>query len=292
MTSLVTGADGFVGAWLVEHLRSLGDDVVAATLRDFDIRDRSSVDRLVISAKPDRIFHLAAQSLPGVSWEMPAETFRVNIEGALNLLEAVRAAQLETVVVVAGSSSEYASSAEPIAETGPLEPLSPYAVSKMAVGHIVRLYAQRYGMQVVLVRPFFLVGPGKVGDVSSDFARRIVAVERGEATEVPVGRLDVVRDFLDVRDGAGAMAVAAERGVAGEAYNVCSGTGITLGDLLALFGRHARVPVRARQDPALLRPLDEPVKVGHPGKLRALGWSPSRSIAETAAEILEYWRCK
>jgi len=203
MTSVITGANGFIGRHLTEHLRASGEEVMALTREDCDILDADRLRGFIREARPRRIFHLAAQSLPGVSWSSPAETIRVNVEGTLNVLDAVRDAEINPAIVVVCSSSEYAQSKDgrPIKETDAKQPLSPYAVSKLAADHCAQVYALRYRMNILRVRPFFLIGPRKTGDVCSDLARRVVAVERGEAADVPVGRLDIVRDFLDVGDG-------------------------------------------------------------------------------------------
>lgn len=292
MTSLVTGGSGFIGSWLVDHLRARGETVTVLTRQAGDVLDRDGLARLLTETKPDKIFHLAAQSLPGPSWNEPAHTFHVNIEGTLNLLEAVRTVGLKPAIVVACSSSEYKASDKPIKETDPMQPSSPYAVSKLGVDHIARLYAARYGLKVIRARPFFLIGPRKTGDVCSDFARGIVAIEKGQAEKLSVGRLDMVRDFLDVRDGATAFDVLAEKGKAGEAYNICSGSGVRVSDLLVAFKRKSKIPVLEHVDSKLIRPLDEPVKIGDPRKLRLLAWSRRISVAESLDAILEYWRCK
>jgi GDP-4-dehydro-6-deoxy-D-mannose reductase len=206
----------------------------------------------------------------------------------------VRLANINPVIVVACSSSEYALSRDgrPIKETDTMQPLSPYAVSKLAMDHCAHLYAVRYKLNVLRVRPFFLIGPGKVGDVCSDLARRVVAVERGEAADVPVGQLDIVRDFLDIRDGIEAMELIAAKGECSQDYNICAGHGYRIAEVLDGYRKLARKPILERVDPSLLRPIDEPVKVGDPGKLKALGWTARYSLEESLAAILEYWRCR
>jgi GDP-4-dehydro-6-deoxy-D-mannose reductase len=289
---VVTGADGFLGRHLSERLRGDGADVLALGRQQCDILDAARLKALVAEARPAQVFHLAAQSSPGGSWAKPAETFRVNVEGTLNVLEAVRAAGIDPVVLVAGSSSEYAMTEQgrPIVETDPQAPLTPYAASKVAAGQCAALYAERYRMKIVRLRPFFLIGPLKTGDVCSDLARRVVAVERGAADAVTVGRLEMVRDFLDVRDGVEAMALLARKGVAGEAYNICSGKGHSIAQILDGYRKLAARPIVDRTDPALLRSGDEPVRIGNPAKLEALGWRPRWPLEQSLAAILDYWR--
>jgi len=292
MTSVITGANGFIGRHLTEHLRASGEEVMALTREDCDILDADRLRGFIREARPRRIFHLAAQSLPGVSWSSPAETIRVNVEGTLNVLDAVRGAEIDPAIVVVCSSSEYAQSKDgrPIRETDAKQPLSPYAVSKLAADHCAQVYALRYRMNILRVRPFFLIGPRKTGDVCSDLARRVVAVERGEAADVPVGRLDIVRDFLDVGDGVEAMKLISTTGAAGDDYNICAGRGYRIGDVLDGYRKLATKPIRERLDPALVRAIDEPIKVGDPAKLQALGWKARYPIERSLSAILEYWR--
>jgi GDP-4-dehydro-6-deoxy-D-mannose reductase len=303
MTSLVIGAQGFIGSHLVDFLLARGDHVVAAGRssppvregvlnRRLDILDAQSVQSLLAECQPDEVYHLAAQSFPTVSWEDPKATFRVNVDGTLNVLDALRDTQKPARMVFASSSSIYAQHPEeqPIREDGPLLPSSPYGVSKLAAEQLVRLYALRDGLPAVIVRPFFLIGPRKIGDVCSDWARSIAEVERGMRAELSVGNLDVVRDFLPVEDGVRGLALAAERGRSGESYNISSGRGVNLREVLGLFAASAGCAVPVRIDPNLLRPVDERVKIGDNSRLRALGWTPSDGVGDAIKRTLEYWR--
>lgn len=304
---VITGAGGFIGSYLAERLLKDGAAVEAFDLAEprvmpegrfrftaVDIEQRAGLERAMRDARPDVVFHLAAQSYPGLSWDDPVRTFRANILGSVNVFDAVRAAGGKASVVAICSSAEYAarSTAEPIAEDSALEPSSPYGVSKLAEDELGRLYVERYGMRIIRVRPFYLIGPRKTGDVSSDFARGIVAIERGQRQELLVGNLDVVRDLLDVRDGAAALVTVAERGVAGEVYNVCSGRGYAVREMLEILKRLAKAPVTDKPDASRVRPIDEPVKIGDASRLKALGWSPQHSIESTLSDILEYWRAQ
>jgi GDP-4-dehydro-6-deoxy-D-mannose reductase len=307
---LITGVGGLIGGWLCEDLLRRGRQVHGWDIAEpvtvpvgggdafffstVDLLDRDALPGHLQRAAPDMIFHLAAQSLPSASWEKPAMTCDVNITGTLNLFDALRKIEINPVVVTACSSGEYAVSRDgrPIREDDAMDPGSPYAVSKLVVDHLVRVYAARYALRLIAVRPFFLVGPRKRGDVCSDFARGIVAVERGTADVLRVGNLDAVRDIMDVRDGVRAFTTVAERGAPGTAYNICTGRGISIAHLLDLFIKQARVSVHVEPDPARMRPIDEPVKVGDPARLQALGWSADTALEDTAADILAYWRAK
>ena len=292
MRVVVTGAAGFIGSFLVEALVARGDEVDGWTRAAVDIADAHAVSAAFERFAPEAVVHLAAQSLPGRSWDDAAESYRVNVGGTINLLAAARRAAVPPRILVAGSSAEYA---EPvgggtIAEDARIEPNSPYASSKSAASQVAEMYGRRYGLEIVRFRPFALVGPRKTGDACSDFARRIVALERGAERTLRVGDVSVVRDMIDVRDGVSGIVRVLERGVAGEAYNICGGSGIALERVLETFRRLATVPVEISTDPALLRPLEQRVKIGDPSKLRALGWAPSYALETTLGDILSYWR--
>lgn len=303
------GIHGFIGRWLADYLSRSGHDVsgLARTpCADFaskhprirvdlgSILDSEKTAAVLRNFRPDYVFHLAAQSSPPESWEKPGITFDVNVRGTLHVLDAVRHCGTSPVVEMFLSSSEYASgqSDQPIREDHPLDPSSPYAVSKIAAGQLAVLYAKRYDLKIVRVRPFFLIGPGKKGDVSSHFCRQIAAVESGRSPVMKVGNLQPVRDFLDIRDGVEALWSAASLGKPGEVYNIASGVPCSIERLLKIYLSHARMKIDVQADPSLFRALDESFKVGDVSKLKALGWKPSRRLEDTAREILEDWRLR
>lgn len=305
MRVVVTGAGGLIGWHLVEELARRGDDVSAwvrgappndmnekVEVTSVDISDAEAVSRQLAAAAPELVYHLAAQSSPGKSWAEPLETLRTNVGGTINLLEAARNVAPRARLLIAGSSAEYAD--EPggklISEATAIAPNSPYGVSKQAAWQTAQLYARHYGLDVVAFRPFLLVGPRKAGDVCSDFARRIVAIEQGRAKDMPVGALDVVRDFMDIRDGIAGLLRIAESGKSGEVYNVASGKGLSIRDMLEGYRALAKVSVNVVPDPALARPLDQKVRIGDSTKLRALGWQPTHGLTDTLRSVIEYWR--
>lgn len=303
MTSLVTGASGFLGSHLVDHLLARGDNVVAFQRRpgtgqerlrvvEGDVLDEKLLHGIIREHAPGEIYHLAAQSHPGQSWRQPWQTHQINFYGTLNVLEAARTAENKPRVVVASSSSIYAQSpgGTPIREDAPCHPVSPYGISKLAADHLARLYAQRHGLFVIRVRPFFLIGPRKTGDVCSDWARNIAAIEGGRADALTVGNMDVVRDFVPVADGVEALALLAAEGRAGDAYNIATGSGWRLTELLKAMTSLATTRIEVRVDPAKIRPVDEQVKVGDSSKLQALGWRPKHSVEQALTDILAHWR--
>jgi GDP-4-dehydro-6-deoxy-D-mannose reductase len=305
---LITGAEGFLGCHLAEFLVAKGLTVCGTVQGDTrnldhikdklallpcDIVDRQRVKEVALETKPDVVFHLAAQSLPVLSWQDPETTFRVNVMGTLHLLEAIRRAGLDSVVVVAGSSAEYGISGQdemPIKESRELQPTSPYGVSKVAVDLLSRFYRQTYGMKVIRARPFFVIGPRKASDVCSDFARGIVEVEKGRSDRLRVGNLEAVRDLIDVRDAVRALWLLADKATPGEVYNVCSGVGHRVREVLDLLITLSGNESRYRVVPDKMRPYDAAVCIGDNLKLKALGWEPQIPLERTLADVLDYWR--
>jgi GDP-4-dehydro-6-deoxy-D-mannose reductase len=305
MRMLVTGAGGLIASHLIEAAAQRGDTVrgwtrrqaafdwpTGVTIAEIDLSDRLAIATDLAEFAPDVIVHLAAQSFTGPSWQDPAATYNANVLGTIHLVEAVRALPKMPRFIATGSSAEYAepTSNELIDESSPLEPNNPYGASKLAAEEFVQLCVRRYGLDAIRIRPFLLIGTRKTGDVCSDFARRIVAIERGLQTMMQVGDLRPIRDIMDIRDGVDAILRIADAGKQGEVYNICTGHGISIGDILKSFCRMARVPVEIRQDPGLLRPLDPRSKIGDPKKLEALGWKVQYALDDTLRQILDYWR--
>jgi GDP-4-dehydro-6-deoxy-D-mannose reductase len=311
MRVLVTGVGGFVGGHVVDFLaahepeaqvfgivRRGGEGLRArgVTLLHADLEDGDATDAAVEQVRPDRILHLAGQSSVHRSWESPAETLRANVHGLLSVLEAVRRRNLAPRVLVVGSAEEYgAVQAErlPVVERTRLQPASPYAVSKVAQAYLARQYFLSHGVPVICTRTFHHTGPGR-GEVfaESSFARQIAEIEAGRQPPVlSVGNLDAVRDYSDVRDVARAYWLLLQKGRAGETYNVCSGQGIAIGDILQTLLDVSGVAIDVRRDPERMRPSDIPAIIGNPKKLRdATGWTPEIPLRQTLADLLEHWR--
>lgn len=310
MRCLITGCEGFVGSHLADLLVSRGIPVYGMVYGDTgniehlkdpiavfqgDLKDRHRVEAIVDQVRPDVVFHLAAQSFVTVSWEDPEETLRTNVLGTFYLLEAIRKAALDPVILVVGSSSVYGPRNEeemPLQEDGDFRPTSMYAVSKVAEDMLGHFYWRVYGMRVIRVRPFNMTGPRKTFDACSDFARGIVEIEKGLREVLEVGNLETVRDFTDGRDAVRALWLLAEKGIPGEVYNLCSGTARRMSDVLKMLMSQSTVKVHYRVVPEKMRPFDDPVYVGSNAKLRALGWAPQIPFEKTLADMLDYWREK
>jgi GDP-4-dehydro-6-deoxy-D-mannose reductase len=276
-------------------LRAIADPC-AVNLLQGDMADPCQMRTLIEVVKPDRIFHLAAQSFVPTSWSAPAETFRVNTLGEIHLFEAVRAAHIDPLIHIAGSSEEYGlvhPHEVPIKESNPFRPLSPYAVSKVAQELLACQYHHSYGLKTVVTRGFNHTGPrhGPVLSCSS-FARQIAEIEAELAPPVLyVGDLTTKRDWVDVRDVVRGYWLALEKGMPGEVYNIGSGITRTIQSMLDMLLSLTSVSIEVRQDPARLRPSDVPILWADDSKFRAqTGWEPQIPFAQTMCDLLDYWR--
>jgi GDP-4-dehydro-6-deoxy-D-mannose reductase len=313
VTVLITGIAGFVGGHLVEFLRAEHPEVgVAGLIRpgheipgglregvrlmEADLEDPVAVEAAVSALRPQRIVHLAGQSSVHESWANPAATLRTNVIGLLNVFEAVHRRRLAPRVLVVGSAEEYGAvdaGAPPLTEDAPLRPLSPYAVSKVAQGYLALQYALSRDLPVVRTRTFPHTGPGRgAAFAESSFARQIAEVEAGRRRPLlEVGNLEAVRDFTDVRDVVRAYWALLERGASAEVYNVCSGQGRSIGDILRALLEISGVRADLKVDRERLRPSDLPSLVGDPAKLRtATGWEPRIPLERTFRDLLDHWR--
>ncbi len=292
MKALVTGAGGFVGPHLCAHLRAAGDEVVdpGNEHAGFDVTNREIVEDVLKRHRPDVVYHLAARSDVAASWRDPTGSLRVNVEGTQHVLDGARAAGAQRVLVV-GSAEEYGRvdpADLPLGEDAPLRPITPYGASKVAASYVALQAWLGAGLETIRVRPFSHTGPGQLDTfLIPALARRIVAAERDAGATVTVGALDPIRDVSDVRDVVRAYRLLITQGVPGEVYNVCSGTGIAVREILDRLMGRARRPVRVEIDPALLRPVEVPVLVGDAAKLRAAtGWAPEHAIDATLDDVL------
>jgi GDP-4-dehydro-6-deoxy-D-mannose reductase len=314
MKVLITGITGFVGSHLADYLLERDDIEICGIARwrsqkenikhlgdriklvECDIKDMTSVHEVVKSFKPDRIFHLAAQSFVPASWSAPAETLSTNIIGEVNIFESVRDLGLNTTIQIAGSSEEYGlvkPDEVPITEANPLRPLSPYGVSKVAQDLLGYQYFKSYGMNIVRTRAFNHTGPRR-GEVfvCSTFAKQIAEIEKGKKGKIlKVGNLEAQRDFTDVRDIVKAYWLAAEKCDPGEVYNICSGEPRTIQSILDTLLSFTKAKVDIKKDPSRMRPSDVPILKGDFSKFsKKTGWKPEIPFEKTLKDILNYWR--
>jgi GDP-4-dehydro-6-deoxy-D-mannose reductase len=293
--SLITGGRGFVGHWLADHLRDLGDDVVIID-QEVEITDPVALLAAVSDAAPDAIYHLAALTHVGQSWEEPLRVLEVNVIGTGALLAAARECGTDPRILVTSSAEVYGAVTDPgqlpLREDSPTAPLTPYAASKLAAEALVAQAHLGHGQHVITVRPFNHIGPGQSPNFAVPaLARRIVEAERRGGGTIPVGNLSARRDFTDVRDVVRAYRLLIETGRSGGIYNVCSGRDVSIraiaDGLLGLAG----TSLELETDPSLVRPVEVPVLRGDPGRLEeATGWKPEVPLEQTLADVLAYWQ--
>jgi GDP-4-dehydro-6-deoxy-D-mannose reductase len=293
MKAAVTGSGGFVGGHLVPYLQSLGDDVVTldrSSAQPVDVTDGEQVREVLRAARPDAVYHLAGLSHVGRSWDAPETVFRVNAQGALSVLHACADAGVERVLVV-GSADEYGAVGHddlPLSEDAPIRPITPYGASKAAADILALQAFLGDGLGTLRVRAFNHTGPGQSASmVVPGLAHRIVDAERAAGSKVSVGRLDVVRDVCDVRDVVRAYRLLVEHGTPGEAYNVCSGRGVSVREIADAMLAMSDAPLELVVDPELVRPVDVPRLVGNPAKVRDdTGWQPEIPLEQTLGDVL------
>lgn len=267
-------------------------------LVECELRDPFSVRTLIETQKPDLIFHLAAQSFVPTSWNSPNDTIQNNIDGQLNLFEAVLRTGLDCKIQIACSSEEYGHVEPhevPIKETNPLRPLSPYAVSKVTQDYLGYQYHESYGLHVVRTRAFNHTGPRRGENfVTSNFAKQIAQIEKGiQPPVLHVGNLQAKRDFTDVRDTVRAYWLALEKGEPGACYNIASGTTWTIEEVLNKLLALTSAQIRIQEDPARLRPSDVEILLGDYSKFHArTGWRPAIPFDRTVEDLLNYWRAR
>lgn len=267
-----------------------------ANLVEADMADAFSMKKLIDAVRPDRIFHLAAQSFVLASWHYPAQTLYTNIMGELNIFEAVRDVGIDPLIQIAGSSEEYGfvqSHEVPMKETNPLRPLSPYAVSKVTQEMLAYQYHKSYGMKTIVTRGFNHTGPrrGQVF-VTSNFARQIARIEKGlQPPVMMVGDLSSKRDWTDVRDTVRAYWLTLEKCTPGEVYNIGSGKSRAVQEVLDILVSLSDVRIDVKQDQARLRPSDVKILWADCDKFHAAtGWRPEIPFERTLEDLLNYWR--
>jgi GDP-4-dehydro-6-deoxy-D-mannose reductase len=313
LKAFITGIAGFAGRHLTGYLLGRGDEVAGLEPEESDdvklvakgqgvkvftgdIRDEQFLSKVLKQVKPDLVFHLAAQSSVRLSFENPQETFSINIMGTLNILETIAKLGLPMKTLVITSSEIYgplSTEEVPVSEDHPLRPVNPYAVSKASVDLMAYQYVKAYNQDVYIARAFSHSGPWqKTVGVLSDWAFQVAKIDLGVSPPtIKVGNMNVKRDYSDVRDVVRAYVDIVEKGKAGEPYNVCSGAGYELSDLLEKYSRFTDKKIDIVVDQSRMRPVDIPILVGSNEKLRRdTGWNPTISIDTTLKDIYDYWR--
>lgn len=316
---LITGAGGMVGSHMIDRFvdEGKGEGLIGTyykptidledirgrcELVECDVRYLGKVAELITEHRPDRIFHLAAQSYPTVSWERPEETMAINGTGTINVFESVKLARkidpsYDPVVVVACSSAEYGASLTPentpVKEETTLLPLHPYGVSKVAQDLLSFQYWMSDQIRCIRARIFNTTGPRKVNDVTADFTMRAVRIEKGIDTKLQVGNLATERAITDVRDLVNALILLSEKGKWGDVYNISGQKVYKIGDIIPIIEKEVGQTLETEVNPAFLRPTDEPIIFGDSSKLmNDTGWTQEYSLDRTVSDMIAYWRQK
>lgn len=310
-TYLITGANGFIGRYLINELendnnivygvsRRIPDDFIAehheVKYEQCNLIDHTSVFEMLKKIKPDCIFHLAAESSVASSWKSPINIMNNNILSQINIFEAIRELELSTRIIVACSSEEYGLINEsdlPVNEKCCFNPVSTYAVSKIAQDMLAFQYYKSYNMDIIRVQSFNLEGPGRPPNYAlSSFARQKAEIEKGVGKNtILVGNLNVKRDYTYVRDAAKAYHQVAIKGKSGSIYNLCSGKLYSLRNLLDYLVSLSNIQIKIEVDKKRFRPSDIPLMLGDNTKIKIeIGWTPEIDIHDTLVDLLNYWR--
>ena len=312
---IITGANGFVANHFINFLEEqkiaseiLGIDIVdKPTKLSFkhvkyqfikqDLLDIEKIDNILFNFQSEYVLHLASYSSVAYSWKNPVVSFKNNMNIYLNLIETIRRYKLKTRVLSVGSSEEYGNinvADLPLRETSKLDPLSPYAVARVSQEMLSKIYSFAYGQDIVMTRSFNHIGPGQSDlFVISSFVKQIVEKTKNGQCRIilKTGNMDIVRDFLDVRDVVKAYWLLLEKGQQGEIYNVCSGKSHSLHQIVNIIASLLNVEVICDVDPSFIRPNDNNVIVGSYEKLHGCtGWAPELKLENSLADIINYWK--
>lgn len=312
---LITGATGSSASYLAEYIRKDYPEVDthgitrwhynsnlrnlelvrdSITLHECDLTDFSSIIPVLEKVKPDIIFHLASHTNVRASFSTPLAVIHNNVMGTANFLEAIRMFGIDPVIVLSSTSEVYGQVDPkniPITEDCPLNPSSPYAVSKTALDHLGFTYFLAYGMKVIRTRMFTYINPRREDLFSTSFALQVARIEAGLQKELTHGNLDSLRTMIDVRDAMASMWLAAEKCEFGEVYNIGGGDEISVGEFLELLKNEANCPIPSKEDPKLVRPADVTLQIPDTTKFKkATGWKPKYSFEESIQYLMEHVR--
>ncbi len=305
---LITGTAGFVAGYFIEFLKEneieydiLGLDIVDKLSCDYpsykykriNLQDKELIKEVIENFKPDYILHLASISSVSESWSYPVESFVNNTNIFLNIIESIRELQLSTRILSVGSSEEYGnypSDKMPLKEDYELKPCNPYSVARVSQEMLSKLYADNYGLNIIMTRSFNHIGPRQNDKfVIPSFVKQLLNAKTTGTLRIDVGNVEIVRDFLDVRDVVEAYHKILIEGKIGEIYNVCSGNGIKLKEIINMVAEQLSITPEIYVDKNRLRPTDNLIIVGDNTKLKSeLNWQPKHSLVQTLKDMITY----
>ncbi len=269
---------------------------VRCSFEQTDLLNKDQVDNIIYQFQPAYILHLASFSSVAFSWKNPVASFANNTNIFLNLLEKVRGMNLDCRILSIGSSEEYGNVKEadiPLHEDHLLNPVSPYAVARVSQEMLSKIYVDGYGMDLVMTRSYNHIGPGQKDlFVISSFAKQLVALSRqGEIRELITGDTSIIRDFVDVRDVVRAYYLLFKTGRKGEVYNVCSGEGSTLKEVIDKMAKILNLSITTRVNESLIRPNDNRIIIGSNEKIKQdTGWQKEISLEKSLEDLILYWQ--
>jgi GDP-4-dehydro-6-deoxy-D-mannose reductase len=312
---LITGFSGFVSRHFLKYLEMLQNPVsvlgidmaypdfalegpshVQSDFHKMDLLDRGGFEKIILQFQPDYILHLASYSSVAFSWKDPVKSFQNNTNIFLNVLEAVRSVNPGIRILSIGSSEEYGDlvgSNSIFHEEDILNPISPYAVARVSQEMLSNVYAKGYGLDIVMTRSFNHIGPEqKEIFVIASFAKRLVEMKKREnaSPKLITGDISLIRDFVDVRDVVRAYDGLLKKGRKGEIYNICSGVGYSLKELIQQMLSILDMQVLTEVDQRLIRPNDNKVIIGSNEKIkRDIGWVPEIPLQRSLEDVINFW---
>ncbi len=314
---LITGISGFVGGYCVEHFTSHDNNIEIHGISrskpawDYvkgspeilnshhfhiaDLNDIPKIKSLITEIQPDYILHLAAQSSVAESWKTPVSSFMNNTNIFLNIIDTVRLIDNGARVLSVGSSEQYGIVSQenlPLSEDQPLRPSNPYAVARVAQEQLAGIYATGYGLDICCTRSFNHCGPGQTDRfVISALVKQFVRIARNlQEPVIHIGNGAIVRDFVDVHDVVEAYRMLLTQGKRGEVYNICSGKGRSINEIISLLSDMYQINVQVHQEQSQMRPIDNPRIIGSYQKIQNdIGWKPRISFEESLKSMYEYW---
>lgn len=306
---LVTGSEGFIGGHLIKHLSEKNTIIIATHYKKLkkkiskkikyefcDIRNRKSVSRILRKYKPDEIYHLAAKSLPSFSFKYPVKTMNTNVFGTLNILEECRLIGLKSKILIACSSAQYGSKKIkdlPLREHYPSNAEHIYGLSKSFQNQLGLQYYKMYGLKVYRAIIFNTSGPGKKGDVFSDFCKQYILNKSINNTKtIHTGNLNKYRDFLHVKDLVRGLKIITKKGIYGEAYNLCSSKYSKINEIIDLMIAENKYKIIVKKKKNLLRKFDEKYIFGSNNKMQKIGWKPDLKISNIFNDMCKYYKQK
>jgi len=316
MKILITGINGFVAQHFLAFLAKQQEDFTILGIgrsepsfdsKQFaplkiefakvDLLNREHVGEILKNFRPQYLLHLASISSVGHSWKNPNDSFVNNTNIFLNLVDQIRLLDIPCRVLSIGSSEEYGNvnpAQLPLTEESPLNPISPYAVARVSQEMISKIYADGYGMDIIMTRSFNHIGPGQKNVfVISSFAKQLVHIANDPAASkvVTTGDLSIIRDFVDVRDVVKAYYLLLKNGKKGEVYNICSGTGVSLQQIMDNMCAILGIAITLQQDTNLIRPNDNRIIIGSAAKIKnELDWFPGISLEKSLTDIINWWK--